>query len=556
MAAGEYPSAFYQTAVPIWLSSAITAVAIALISVWWILRQLGLPKIRARLHDGWWVLEVFMSMTVFGALIYSGFSFMVCSIMMTLVVFFRHRCLCGSPMDGYAPVEAADGGREKEAGKDGKPGEATPLVAGAAKPRSDEDTRFYWIDNARYWLETCVIMKHTMVYVGTLYNWNTWWQPGLASFFESFMMPMFCACSGFLSKGTPHAERCLRVVFRAWIPFVIVNQFYQWFDTGFSGLWVGYANLQNCLEVSWFLACWIQWRLILPYVCSLPPFPAICTAYVLSWFSGYWFTAEPTFHQDEVLGFFPFVVTGYMLQVNEIKRLDQAWIRWTSMVLFTAMFVFMMIFAKLTYIDGNIDEYHTYHFNIYNYYWMVREYNRTYYYAYTYANDDPGYWGFWTVRAFGQIVSWAFGMPFFGLVPHTKTIYSEWGCNTIYPYCLQVFYLKLLANILRLFTGGSIIPVHEVYSIPVWMMNFVSIPFINAAMASRFTRKWTCFVFNPTWAMKVLGFSDPDKYIEDEVGAPTLATHAVSFTGLFLVTSLILYMGGGFGCIMNSHDCA
>ena len=54
----------------------------------------------------------------------------------------------------------------------------------------------------------------------------------------------------------------------------------------------------------------------------------------------------------------------------------------------------------------------------------------------------------------------------------------------------------------------------------------------------------------------MLGFSDPDKYIEDEVGAPTLATHAVSFTGLFMVTSLILYMGGGFGCIMNSHDCA
>ena len=59
-------------------SSPLAAVAICLISVWWILRQLGLPKIRARLHDGWWVLEVFMSMTVFGALIYSGFSFMVC----------------------------------------------------------------------------------------------------------------------------------------------------------------------------------------------------------------------------------------------------------------------------------------------------------------------------------------------------------------------------------------------------------------------------------------------------------------------------------------------
>jgi hypothetical protein len=144
-------------------------------------------------------------------------------------------------------------------------------------------------------------------------------------------------------------------------------------------------------------------------------------------------------------------------------------------------------------------------------------------------------------------------MPFFGLVPHTKTIYSEWGCNTIYPYCLQVFYLKLLANTLRLFTGGSIIPVHEFYSIPMWLANFASIPFVNAAMASRFTRKWTCFIFNPTWAMKLLGFVDPDKYIEDEVGAPTLATHAVSFTGLFLITAFILYMGGGFGCIMSAY---
>ncbi len=528
-----------------------------LISVWWILRQLGLPKIRARLHDGWWVLEVFMAMSTFAALVYSGFSFMVTSIMMTLVVFFRHRCLCGSPLDGYAPVEHAEAGHGGRDAKEGKgAGEATPLVPGGAapKPRSDEDTRFYWIDNARYWLETFVIMKHTMVYVGTLYNWNTWWQPGLASFFESFMMPMFCACSGFLSKGTPHAERCLRVVFRAWIPFVIINQFYSWFDTGFSGLWVGYSNIQNCLEVSWFLACWIQWRLILPYVCSLPPFAAISTAYVLSWFSGYWFTAEPTFHQDEVLGFFPFVVTGYMLTVNDLKKLDAAWIRWSSLVLMTFLFFFMMIFAKMTFIDGNVDEYHTYHFNIYNYYWMVREYNRTYYYAYAYASDDPGYWGFWTVRVFGQLISWLFGMPFFGLVPHTKTIYSEWGCNTIYPYCLQVFYLKMLANMLRLFTGGSIIPVHEFYSIPMWLANFASIPFVNAAMASRFTRKWTCFIFNPTWAMKVLGFTDPDKYIEDEVGAPTLATHAVSFSGLFLVTCFILYMGGGFGCIMNSHD--
>jgi fucose 4-O-acetylase-like acetyltransferase len=160
----------------------------------------------------------------------------------------------------------------------------------------------YWIDNARYWLETFVIAKHTMVYVGTLYTWNTWWQPGLAAFFESFMMPMFCACSGYLSKGTPSPDRCLRVLFRAWVPFVIVNVFYEWIDNGFgpSGLRGTYTNLLNSLEVSWFLCCWIQWRLLLPYICALPPSVAITVSYMLSWFSGYWFDSEPTFHQDEV----------------------------------------------------------------------------------------------------------------------------------------------------------------------------------------------------------------------------------------------------------------
>lgn len=120
----------------------------------------------------------------------------------------------------------------------------------------------------------------------------------------------------------------------------------------------------SAAQVSWFLCCWIQWRLMLPYICAMPPAVAITVSYMLSWcatvaaaeedlwrqyrhlmllyspplcrgspfrchwcsfslrlvprrspyphlrFSGYWFDSEPTFHQDEVLGFFPYVVTG------------------------------------------------------------------------------------------------------------------------------------------------------------------------------------------------------------------------------------------------------
>lgn len=41
---------------------------------------------------------------------------------------------------------------------------------------SSTGMQIYWIDNARFWLETFVIAKHLMVYLGTLYRWDTWWQ--------------------------------------------------------------------------------------------------------------------------------------------------------------------------------------------------------------------------------------------------------------------------------------------------------------------------------------------------------------------------------------------
>ena len=413
----------------------------------------------------------------------------------------------------------------------------------------------YWIDNARYWLETFVIMKHTMVYVGTLYQWNTWWQPGLASFFETFMMPMFCACSGYLSKGTPTPERCLRVLFRAWVPFVIVNVFYNWIDNGWVIMRGTYTNVLDSLEVSWFLCCWIQWRLILPYICAFPPSVAIPVSYMLSWFSGYWFDSEPTFHQDEVLGFFPFVVTGYCVQLEHIKMMDKAWLKRVSAGCFWCLFVIMMTFAKVTYLGAGAGLYSVNHANIYNYYWMVRDYNRSYYYGEVdNAAVTPGYWGFWTVRATGQIITWIFGLAFFGMVPHTKQIYSEWGCNTIYPYCLQVWYLKLLSDLLHITTGISTIPVKVWYGSLMWAINFAMVPLANAAMASRFTRKWTCFVFNPTWAMRLVMFADPDKYTEADC-QPDMRTHAISFCGFCAATLIVMWLSGGIACIKNAADC-
>jgi hypothetical protein len=186
---------------------------------------------------------------------------------------------------------------------------------------------------------------------------------------------------------------------------------------------------------------------------------------------------------------------------------------------------------------------------------MVRDYNRSYYYAAVdNAATTPGYWGFWTVRATGQVITWIYGLAFFGMVPHTKQIYSEWGCNTIYPYCLQVWYLKFLSDVLHIVTGSSTIPVHTWWSTAMWICNFAAVPFVNAAMASRFTRKWTCFVFNPTWAMRLLVFAAPDKYSDADC-LPDMRTHAISFLGFLGATLAVLWLSGGVACIKNVDAC-
>ena len=119
---------------------------------------------------------------------------------------------------------------------------------------------------------------------------------------------------------------------------------------------------------------------------------------------------------------------------------------------------------------------------------------------------------------------------------------------------MQVWYLKNLSNALRICTGVSTLPVKTWYSMPAWGLNFAAVPFVNAAMASKFTRKWTCFVFNPTWAYRLLQLADPDKYTEKDMN-PTMIQHAISFTGFMVGTFVTLWLSGGMGCVMNVTAC-
>lgn len=70
----------------------------------------------------------------------------------------------------------------------------------------------------------------------------------------------------------------------------------------------------------------------------------------------------------------------------------------------------------------------------------------------------------------------------------------------------------------------------------------------------RFTRKWTCFIFNPTWAYRLLQFTNPDKFTDADVN-PSMIQHAISFTGFMILTFCTIWLGGGWPCVINADKC-
>ena len=61
-----------------------------------------------------------------------------------------------------------------------------------------------------------------------------------------------------------------------------------------------------------------------------------------------------------------------MLKLEHIQMLDKKWIRQASWLVFGTMFIGLLAFSKATFAGTDVAEYDKTHFNIYNYYWLVR----------------------------------------------------------------------------------------------------------------------------------------------------------------------------------------
>eukprot|EP00471_Norrisiella_sphaerica_P005582 CAMPEP_0184490116 /NCGR_PEP_ID=MMETSP0113_2-20130426/17188_1 /TAXON_ID=91329 /ORGANISM="Norrisiella sphaerica, Strain BC52" /LENGTH=687 /DNA_ID=CAMNT_0026873875 /DNA_START=47 /DNA_END=2110 /DNA_ORIENTATION=+ len=406
------------------------------------------------------------------------------------------------------------------------PSKQIPSVAGTKKKA--RKPRIHYFDNCRWWLETAVILKHTLEFFppGGFTRNTSWWMEGISNYFETFFMAMFVFCSGFLSKGEMNERRAKRYLFRVWIPFVLINFINRGVDKGWEHWLDNFPSFTNAYDTSWFLACVIQWRMVVTFFATMTPSGRMGVALILSWFSGYFFTATPTFHLAETLSFLPFYLAGHMVTREHVEMIKKDWIQKAAMAASLFFFLFIMLFSFVTFSPEETEEYSIRTFEgqreamtIFTYSGYIKGWQRCHYFTTSNPSEVDNYWIVWCHRVVYQAIVWVMGLAFILMVPHDRRFYTESGGYTIYPYLLQIFFFALERNAIRYFTGRGVVPTSNVLG---WFLIILSIPAVNLLLSSFWSRKIWWIVFEPSWLDWAL-FDSPNKTISPFVGKELIA---------------------------------
>mmetsp|Transcript_17566 Transcript_17566/g.35447 ORF Transcript_17566/g.35447 Transcript_17566/m.35447 type:complete len:394 (-) Transcript_17566:78-1259(-) len=261
--------------------------------------------------------------------------------------------------------------------------------------------------------------------------------------------------------------------------------------------------------------------MLVTFFATMTPAGRMLVACLLSWFSGYFFIATPTFHLAETLSFLPFYLAGHMVTGEHVTMVRKKWIQRTAMALSAFFFIGMMVFSYVTFSPEETVEYGIRTFDgqrtaqtIFTYSGYIKGWQRCHYFTTNVASELTNYWIVWSHRVVYQLITWIMGLAFILMIPHDKQFYTESGGYTIYPYLLQIFFFALERNFIRGITGHGIVPSDNIHG---WVFIILSIPFVNLLLSSYWSRKCWWIVFEPAWLDWLL-FDTPNKTLSAFIG--------------------------------------
>ena len=431
-----------------------------------------------------------------------------------------------------------------------------PTLLDASQESSDGDSALHMVDHAKFFMNAAIIGHHCIEaatkQVGSPFTL------AYACWVESFVMATFAYLSGLLSKGELDRKRAERTVCTIWATYFVLTLLLDWesklqgaideMATGCDELCDVWAlerlspmlrlvQLPNVLAshtVTWYLQCWITWKLLLPYLRTLPTPTLIAVGFAISWYGGYWVSdgSHLHFHLDTSIALLPFFLLGFATPTELLRRPPPAWLRWAAACVHAALVCGLVALALVTFDACAGPQHQPWSVTTY-YFWVHTTQRRMYFNSDTletacggdiHACTGADYWLQWCQRATYHLLVLAFGSSFLLMMPHQRSRISTRGRHSLYAYLLQIWLLKyvklVVVHVLPMAFGLDLC--HASVLLPAVL---VGAPLATYALTSETCRTAACFIFEPTWLTGILYGKD--------TSAGTQHRHARSFGVLF-----------------------
>jgi len=399
----------------------------------------------------------------------------------------------------------------------------SPHVPPRDKP--DKPTlHLHVVDHAKFFLNGLIIAHHVMCYVAN-HDANEWFM-AFVNYLETFTMCLFSFLSGLLSKGELTSDRAKRTVGSVWSTYAICITL-----TFKRGIHFPDLYDQN-IVVLWYLQCWIVWKMLLPFLRTVPDKRRLVgIAFAISWFGGYWHIERfGTFSAGATVAMLPFFVLGHALPLrlfDSVPRRVQRIAAASHAILCAGIFAVSL--ARFQRCDVPVDElwapigtpwtavsWMRWVYGMHRGVYLSRE-TMVEYCPPNAVFCKPEYYLLWTQRVAYQLMALMLGTSFIFMMPDRPSRFSEHGRHSLYAYVLQEFcvlpYALKVREIVRFVIAAMLYHagVDRAESFffsnrnPLVLVCVILISYVcTFVLTSARVRSLACFAFEPTWLQTLL----------------------------------------------------
>src|SRR5690625_592185 len=267
-----------------------------------------------------------------------------------------------------------------------------------------------YFDNAKLFLIFLVVFGHMIQpftegsdVVNTLYLWM-----------YTYSMPAFIFLAGFFAKGSGDKKYIINLAKKFLIPYVIFQGLYS----GYYFM-IGKSSWQTSIFTPhwslWFLFSIFCWHILLILFKKIPPVMSITLAFLLGILIGYIDDIGHAFSLSRTFAFFPFFVTGYWLNKDQVMMVKHRAVKITGMIA-------MVVIALFIYIAPDI-----------NSGWLLA--------SKSYATlEVPVFGGI--ARLFVYMTSTIMAISVLAWIPNKHYQLTSLGERTLYVYLLHGFFIQ------------------------------------------------------------------------------------------------------------------